>query len=173
MPAHFAFSPQKKFFSRQTRLRLFVVDKGQPVPRITPRQNQVLLRLQEMLGEQFGRDVFFVSITVDPERDTPEALREYVAGIGARPGWIFLTGKPENVAWVNHRLGQHLESLDDHKGVYMLGNVGTTLWMKVPAHGQPLDLYRKRFDTRFERRDAGTEVIGFVGHRYGARNAGV
>lgn len=109
---------------------------------ITPRQNQVLLRLQEMLGEQFGRDVFFVSITVDPERDTPEALREYVAGIGARPGWIFLTGKPENVAWVNHRLGQHLESLDDHKGVYMLGNVGTTLWMKVPAHGQPLDLYR-------------------------------
>jgi protein SCO1/2 len=71
-----------------------------------------------------------------------EKLQEYVQGIEARPGWIFLTGKPENVDWVNHKLGQHLENLEDHKGVYMLGNVKTTLWMKVPAHGQPLDLYR-------------------------------
>ncbi len=109
---------------------------------ITPRQTQVLLRLQEMLSESLGREVFFVSITVDPERDTVEKLQEYVQGIEARPGWIFLTGKPENVDWVNHKLGQHLENLEDHKGVYMLGNVKTTLWMKVPAHGQPLDLYR-------------------------------
>jgi protein SCO1/2 len=109
---------------------------------ITPRQDQVLLGLQEMLGERLGRDVFFVSITVDPERDTPETLQEYVGGLAAGPGWIFLTGKPENVDWVNHKLGQHLENLEDHKGTYMLGNVETTLWMKVPAHGQPLDLYR-------------------------------
>jgi protein SCO1/2 len=73
---------------------------------ITPRQTQVLLRLQEMLSESLGREVFFVSITVDPERDTVEKLQEYVQGIEARPGWIFLTGKPENVDWVNHKLGQ-------------------------------------------------------------------
>lgn len=109
---------------------------------ITPRQNQVLLRLQQMLGESLGRDVFFVSITVDPERDTPEKLQEYVQGFETRPGWIFLTGKPENVDRVNHKLGQYLEDLEEHKGTYMLGNVNTTLWMKVPAHGQPIDLYR-------------------------------
>lgn len=109
---------------------------------ITPRQREVLLQLQEMLGDSLGKDVFIVSITVDPERDTVEKLQEYVAGFEPRPGWIFLTGKPENVDWINHRLGQHLENLEEHQGVYMLGNVGTTLWMKVPAHGQPLDLYR-------------------------------
>lgn len=109
---------------------------------ITPRQNQVLVRLQEMLGESLGREVFMISITVDPERDTVERLKEYVEELDPHPGWIFLTGKPENIDWVNHKLGQYLEDLEDHKGVYMLGNVKTTLWMKVPAHGQPLDLYR-------------------------------
>lgn len=109
---------------------------------ITPRQREVLLQLQDMLGDSLGKDVFIVSITVDPERDTVEKLQEYVAGFAPRPGWIFLTGKPENVDWINHRLGQYVEDLEEHKGVYMLGNVRTTLWMKVPMHGQPLDLYR-------------------------------
>ena len=108
----------------------------------TPRQNQVLLRLQDMLGERLGRDVFIVSITVDPERDTAEALEEYAAELKPHPGWILLTGKKENVDWVNHRLGQYVEDPEEHKGVYMLGNVRTTLWVKVPMHGQPLDLYR-------------------------------
>lgn len=108
----------------------------------TPQQNQVLMRLQEMLGESLGREVLMISITVDPERDTVEALEEYAAKLEPRPGWVFLTGKKENVDWVNHRLGQYVEDLEEHKGVYMLGNVRTTLWMKVPMHGQPLDLYR-------------------------------
>lgn len=109
---------------------------------ITPRQNEVLRRLQAMLGDSLGRDVFFVSITVDPERDTVEAVQEYAAELKPHPGWILLTGKKENVDWINHRLGQYVEDLEEHQGVYMLGNVGTTLWMKVPMHGQPLDLYR-------------------------------
>jgi protein SCO1/2 len=97
---------------------------------VSPRQNQVLLRLQEMLGESLGREVFIISITVDPERDTVETLKEYVKEIDPHPGWIFLTGKSENIDWVNHRLGQYLEDLEDHKGIYLAGNVGT------------IDLYR-------------------------------
>ena len=108
----------------------------------TPQQNQVLMRLQDMLGDSLGREVLMISITVDPERDTVEALGEYAAKLEPRPGWVFLTGKKENVDWINHRLGQYVEDLEEHKGVYMLGNVRTTLWMKVPMHGQPLDLYR-------------------------------
>jgi protein SCO1/2 len=108
----------------------------------TPQQNQVLMRLQDMLGDRLGRDVFMISITVDPERDTVEVLRDYATKLEPHPGWVFLTGKKENVDWVNHRLGQYVEDLEEHKGVYMLGNVRTTLWMKVPMHGQPLDLYR-------------------------------
>jgi len=110
---------------------------------ISPRQGQVLARLQEQLGESLGREVFIVSITVDPEHDTVPVIRDFAAELGAGPGWIFLTGKPENVNWVNHRLGQYVEDLEEHEGVYMLGNVRTTLWMKLPPHAQPFDLHRQ------------------------------
>lgn len=110
---------------------------------VSPRQAEVLAGLQEMLGEQMGRDVFFVSITVDPENDTPEVVRKYAQEVGAGPGWIFLTGKPENVDWINHRLGNYLEELEDHHGVYLLGNLRTTLWKKAPAHAMAIDLYRE------------------------------
>ena len=42
--------------------------------------------------------VRLVSITVDPEHDTPEVLRDYATRNGARPGWLFLTGPREHIA---------------------------------------------------------------------------
>jgi protein SCO1/2 len=42
-------------------------------------------------------DVHFVSITVDPEHDTPERLREYGRRYGASERWHFVTGEPETV----------------------------------------------------------------------------
>ncbi|MBI2231268.1 MAG: SCO family protein, partial [Deltaproteobacteria bacterium] len=49
--------------------------------------------IQNRLGSDFGQRVFFVSITVDPERDTPEVLKRYAEAYKANPaGWAFLTG---------------------------------------------------------------------------------
>ena len=51
--------------------------------------------LQEAwLDEQ---DIGYMSITVDPERDTPTVLASYAAENGAREGWVFLTGETERV----------------------------------------------------------------------------
>ena len=62
--------------------------------------------LQKRLGPDFGPKVFFVSITVDPERDTPDVLRRYAEGHGANPaGWAFLTGSPEEIREVARRYG--------------------------------------------------------------------
>lgn len=42
--------------------------------------------------------VRFVAITVDPERDTPEVLRQYAAAHGARgEAWAFLTGSADEI----------------------------------------------------------------------------
>src|SRR5512134_3705520 len=49
--------------------------------------------VQDLLGDRVGRDVFLVSISVDPEADTPDALKEYGERYGAGAGWVFLTGK--------------------------------------------------------------------------------
>ncbi|HET9481689.1 MAG TPA: SCO family protein [Candidatus Polarisedimenticolia bacterium] len=65
-----------------------------------------LASLQAPLGPELGSAVVFVAITVDPERDTPEQLREYAARHGVRsPGWTFLTGTPAEIADVARRYG--------------------------------------------------------------------
>jgi len=56
-----------------------------------------LAEIQNQLGDRFGREVTFVSISVDPEDDTPEELKKYGEKYGARPGWTFLT------SWGNTR----------------------------------------------------------------------
>jgi protein SCO1/2 len=62
--------------------------------------------LQGRLGADFGPRVFFVSITVDPERDTPAVLKGYGAAHGARfDGWAFLTGTPAEIREVAKRYG--------------------------------------------------------------------
>ncbi|HSN54078.1 MAG TPA: SCO family protein [Candidatus Sulfomarinibacteraceae bacterium] len=108
---------------------------------ISPRQNIILSRLQTALGDRLGRDVVLVSITIDPKRDDVAAVGEYAEVFHPSDGWIFLTGKPENVDWVNYKLGQYLENVEDHTGSYLLGNLDTGLWKKAAAHAQVQDLY--------------------------------
>jgi len=108
---------------------------------LSPRQSQVLSGLQDMLGESLGREVFIVSITVDPENDGVEKLAEYAEENHARPGWVFLTGEPDTVHRTSKKIGLYSERPEDHSGVYLLGNVKTGLWMKVPLHAQSQDLY--------------------------------
>ena len=62
--------------------------------------------LQTRLGTDFGPRVFFASITVDPERDTPDVLKHYAHGHGADlRGWAFLTGAPAEIHEVAKRYG--------------------------------------------------------------------
>jgi protein SCO1/2 len=73
---------------------------------VCPLLTEKMARVQDDLGESFGRDVAFVSITVDPERDTSEVLRAYAEAFDADPaGWFFLTGEVEAVRRVAARYG--------------------------------------------------------------------
>jgi protein SCO1/2 len=71
-------------------------------PVLTPMMSFV----QDQLGADFGKKIAFVSITVDPERDTPEVLKEYAQAFGANlAGWSFVTGSPEAIRDVTRRYG--------------------------------------------------------------------
>ena len=98
---------------------------------VCPPMNRNMQKIQEALGERVGRDVFFVSITVDPEVDTPARLKEYAQSFHAGPGWIFLTGKKENLDWALYKLGQYVEQKNDHKTIFIIGNETTGLWKKA------------------------------------------
>ena len=65
-----------------------------------------LASLQKPLGADLGTRVVFLAVTVDPERDTPAALRDYAERHGVRsPGWEFLTGAPAEIQAVARRYG--------------------------------------------------------------------
>jgi protein SCO1 len=66
----------------------------------------MMVYVQDLLGHDFGAKVVFVSITVDPERDTPEVLKQYAHTFGANlAGWSFLTGTSAVIKEVTRRYG--------------------------------------------------------------------
>jgi protein SCO1/2 len=71
-------------------------------PLLTAKMAQV----QDELGADFGARIAFVSITVDPVRDSPDVLKQYAQAFGANlSGWAFLTGTPDAISDVAHRYG--------------------------------------------------------------------
>src|SRR5215475_9023277 len=97
-----------------------------------------LAGLQARLDTDFGAKVFFVAITVDPERDTPEVLKRYAQAHGVNlAGWAFLTGTPAEIQQVARHYGIYakktprgevdhtfLTSLIDHRGTLRVQYLG-------------------------------------------------
>ena len=98
---------------------------------ICPPMNRNFEKIQEALGDRLGKDAFLISISVDPETDTPPRLKDYSKRFHAKPGWLFLTGKKENVNWALYKLGQYVETKDDHTNILIIGNEPKGLWKKA------------------------------------------
>lgn len=117
-------------------------------PDICPLLTQKMVSVQDELGEDFGSNIRFVSITLDPERDTEEVLKDYAQFWGAKAdGWNFLTGAPDAVHEVVRRYGvyfsKHAGSVDHSQLTSIIDGKGT---MRVQYLGA-------RFDPEEFRRD--------------------
>jgi protein SCO1/2 len=102
---------------------------------VCPLSTARLSELQDKLGDSMGRDIFFYSISVDPETDTPERLKEYADTFGAGPGWLFLTGKPQDIYTIRDKLGDRSKSLSEHRTEVLLGNGTTNEWARNTIFG--------------------------------------
>ena len=110
---------------------------------ICPIATSNLVRVQELLGERVGRDLFMYSLTLRPELDTPERLKEYAEMHGVKPGWLFLTGAPADI----QRLRYHLGFFDPnpiidgdkatHTGMVRIGNDVYNRWTMSPSLSAP------------------------------------
>lgn len=80
-----------------------------------------------MLDGRVGRDIFFYSVRLSPEEDTPKDLRPFAKEHGAGPGWTFLTGKPEDILLLRHSLGFFYDNpkedadRNNHSGMILIG----------------------------------------------------
>ncbi|WP_437838236.1 SCO family protein [Sorangium sp. So ce1153] len=101
-----------------------------------PTMTANLARVQELLRAR-GERVTILTITVDPENDTPAALKEYAAKFRAGEGWYFLTGTPANVAAVLRRLGGEVRRPDEHTMTLLVGDTSTGMWLKTLATERP------------------------------------
>lgn len=118
-------------------------------PDICPMVTQKMVDVQNALGAEFGAKIAFVSITLDPEHDTPAVLKDYAQSWGAKPdGWMFLTGSVAAVRDVTRRYGVFFSKKED-------GSVDhTQLTTLVDADGQMRVQYIGwRFDPDEFRRD--------------------
>lgn len=98
---------------------------------ICPFMSRNLKAIQEWLGDRLGQDALMLSISVDPETDTPQRVREFAARWDARPGWYFLTGRKENVELALAKLGMAVEDREAHSSLLIIGNEPTGLWKKA------------------------------------------
>ncbi len=110
-------------------------------PDVCPLETAQLTRVQKILGDRLGNDVFFYSISIDPETDTPEVLAEYRARFGAR--WTFLTGDKQEIITLRRKLGLYIAEADDganknnHNVSMIIGNQATGRWMKRSPFENP------------------------------------
>ena len=99
-----------------------------------------------LLGDRVGRDLFMLSISLDPTVDRPKELKDYAARFGQFKGWYFLTGNEAEIDDLRRKLG--LYDLDpaidadktQHAGIVVVGSDTTNRWSSLPALMDPRQL---------------------------------
>ena len=97
-----------------------------------PLITQKMLQMRDLLGDRFNKDVFYITVTTDPLRDTPAELKKFAQKQSAdMPGWLFLTGSKENVEVVLKKFGSYSKNVEEHLTLLLVGNVPVKRWTKL------------------------------------------
>jgi len=77
-----------------------------PLPDYCPRMVENFRAIRARFADRMARDLVLLTISFDPQYDTPQVLAQYAASMRAGgPGWHFLTGDPANVERVCNAFG--------------------------------------------------------------------
>jgi protein SCO1/2 len=107
-----------------------------------------LVRVQKLIGDRVGRDIFMYSITLKPAQDSADDLREYAEQHHVGPGWLFLTGSPPDIEHLRRALGfTYADPVEDadtsnHIGMLRYGVEPLTRWAACPGMANPQHIVR-------------------------------
>jgi cytochrome oxidase Cu insertion factor (SCO1/SenC/PrrC family) len=104
---------------------------------ICPPLGATFSRVQRELGARAGRDVRFISISVDPATDTPERLKAWGAKFHATESWTFVTGRKPQVDELLRALGAATASPSDHTPTVLIGNDAAGQWTRAYGLARP------------------------------------
>jgi protein SCO1/2 len=99
-------------------------------------------KLQKGLGDRLGKEVFLISISVDPATDTPARLRAWGAQFGAAHGWTLITGDKSELNRLLRVLGTDVASPENHSAMVLIVNDRAGTWKRVYGLGSIAVLMR-------------------------------
>lgn len=151
-PWHEGYFPNTEFTDQDGKTHRFYDDviKGKVVALnfiytkctdVCPVDTAQMRQVAKLLGDRLGRDIFFYSISIDPQNDTPEAMKRYMYtfDIPAK-GWTFLTGDKAEIDALRRKLGLirgDSEPLKQHNTSLIIGNEKTAQWIKRSPFDHP------------------------------------
>lgn len=111
-----------------------------------PLETARMVQVQKLLADHVGRDIFFISVSIDPQHDTPAQLKAYMQKFHVGPGWTFLTGRKADVDLLARDLGitdynkitsAPGRTIDGHTPELLIGNDRTGQWSKDTSTDNP------------------------------------
>ncbi|HEX5433235.1 MAG TPA: SCO family protein [Candidatus Angelobacter sp.] len=103
-----------------------------------PMTQERLARLAKLLHDRMGKDVVFVSISVDPATDTPTAMKAWAEKRKIGPGWALVSGQTENLKSLLKSLGLFVD-IQRHQSMLIIGNQKQG-WVRVSSWSSPKEL---------------------------------
>jgi protein SCO1 len=97
---------------------------------ICPVLSAGFLNLQNKLAAT-GGTVRLVSITIDPENDSPKVMKEYLKRFRAKPGWDFLTGSRTEIDTVMRAFNAYIPDKMSHYPLNMIRNPKDGSWVRL------------------------------------------
>jgi protein SCO1/2 len=113
---------------------------------LCPLTSAMFKALQDRLGARLGKDVWLLSITLDPAADTPLRLKEFADQFEPNPGWLWLTGKATDIESVLNGLGASSANVKEHAPLTLIGDGKYGVWTQLNVLPSPA-----RIETELER----------------------
>jgi protein SCO1 len=127
-----------RFYSDLVRGKIVVITfVYTSCPTFCSMQGDILSKLQDVLGERLGRDVFIVSVSRDPETDTPARLKSWGRSFKSRAGWTLVTGERGDIDRVMQAFTGTGAGPGTHQIVAYVGNDAEGLWSSALMTAEP------------------------------------
>jgi protein SCO1/2 len=88
------------------------------------------VNLQRKLGQN-SANVHLISISIDPENDTPKVMKEYLKRYRAQPGWDFLTGSRADIDKVMHAFNAYISNKMYHYPLTLIRDPKDGRWVRI------------------------------------------
>lgn len=100
---------------------------------LCPLASAIFKQLQDKLAKRLGRDIWLISISLDPLTDTPARLKEYANKYHSNSGWLWLTGSASDVEQVLTGLGTTSANFREHAPLTLIGDGKNGTWIQFNA----------------------------------------